>query len=100
MTARRRDEGVPSLRNRDVTGMTEPKQEQVIRESGTTPDRGEAAEEFLDEQHDQARSTDRPQRRQGNTGMAETSGESHPGVTAEGQTELEKHWDPKTSTKR
>ncbi len=31
---RRRGEGVPPLRNEDVTGVTEPKQHAIIRESG------------------------------------------------------------------
>ena len=94
---RKRDEGVPPLRNDDVTGLTEPKQDEVIRKSGTTPDRGDAAHEFLDEQQDQAQETTPSGTRRG---AARISGESagrdsHPGVVdrAEG-TELEKHWDP------
>ena len=43
--ARKSDEGVPALQNDDVTGMTEDKQEDVIRESGRAP-RRRAAEEF------------------------------------------------------
>jgi hypothetical protein len=94
--ARKRDEGVPPLRNEDVTGLTEPKQDAVIRESGTTPDRRDAAEEFLDEQQDQARNTTPSARRRG---VARVSGESHgtdPGRVnpPENRTELEKHWDP------
>ena len=50
---RKRREGVPALRNEDVTGMTEDKQDQVIHESGEAP-RRRAAEEFLDEQQEQA----------------------------------------------
>jgi hypothetical protein len=53
---RKSDEGVPALRNEDVTGMTEDKQEDVIRESGEAP-RDQAAEEFYDEQKDQAAET-------------------------------------------
>ena len=49
----RRDEGVPALQNDDVTGMTEQRQDQVIRESGRAP-REKAAKEFYDEQEQQA----------------------------------------------
>ena len=48
--------GVPALRNDEVTGMTEKKQEKVIRESGRAP-RDEAAKEFLEEQEEQAGET-------------------------------------------
>ncbi len=51
-----RDEGVPALQNDEVTGMTEERQEQVIRESGRAP-RKEAAKEFYDEQEEQAGET-------------------------------------------
>ena len=54
--ARKRDEGVPALQNDDVTGMTEEKQEQVIRESGRAR-RKDAAREFYDEQEEQAAET-------------------------------------------
>jgi hypothetical protein len=54
--ARKSGEGVPALRNEDVTGMTEEKQDQVIRESGRAP-RKRAAEKFYDEQQDQAGGT-------------------------------------------
>ena len=54
--SRKSNEGVPALRNDDVTGMTEEKQEEVIRESGRAP-RKRAAEEFYDEQQDQAAET-------------------------------------------
>ena len=54
--ARKSDEGVPALQNDDVTGMTEDKQEDVIRESGRAP-RRRAAEEFYDEQQEQAAET-------------------------------------------
>lgn len=54
--ARKSAEGVPALQNDDVTGMTEDKQEEVIRESGQAP-RERAAEEFYEEQQDQARET-------------------------------------------
>lgn len=50
------DEGVPALRNEDVTGMTKEKQEQVIRESGRAP-RSRAAEEFYEEGEEQAART-------------------------------------------
>jgi hypothetical protein len=53
---RKRREDIPALRNEDVTGMTEDKQEQVIRESGEAP-RRRAAEEFLEEQQEQAAET-------------------------------------------
>jgi hypothetical protein len=54
--ARKSGEGVPALQNDDVTGMTEEKQEEVIRESGRAP-RERAAEEFYEEQRDQAGET-------------------------------------------
>ncbi len=53
---RKPGEGVPALQNDDVTGMTEEKQEDVIRESGQAP-RRRAAEEFVDEQQEQAAKT-------------------------------------------
>ena len=53
---RKSGEGVPALKNDDVTGMTEDKQDEVIRESGRAP-RRRAAEEFYDEQQDQAAET-------------------------------------------
>jgi hypothetical protein len=89
---------VPPLRNPDVTGLTKGKQDEVIRESGTAPDRGKAAEEFLDEQQEQARTTDPANDRQ--AGRVPSTGGTHPGLTAEDQTELEKHWDPKASRRR
>jgi ribosomal protein S19E (S16A) len=49
-------EGVPALKNDEVTGMTEKKQKKVIRESGRAP-RDEAAKEFLEEQEEQAGKT-------------------------------------------
>ena len=55
--ARKPREGVPALRNEDVTGMTEEKQEAVIRESGRAP-RRRAAKEFYEEQRDQAAETE------------------------------------------
>jgi hypothetical protein len=58
MAPRKSGEGVPALRNEDVTGMTEEKQEDVIRESGHAP-REQAAEEFYDEQKEQAAETKR-----------------------------------------
>jgi hypothetical protein len=53
---RKSGEGVPALQNDDVTGMTEEKQDEVIRESGRAP-RRRAAEEFYDEQQEQAGET-------------------------------------------
>lgn len=55
-------EGVPALQNDDVTGMTEERQEEVIRKSARVP-RKEAAEEFYDEQGEQAQETPTPARR-------------------------------------
>jgi hypothetical protein len=46
------------LQNEDVTGMTEEQQEEVIRESGRAA-RSRAAEEFYDEQGEQAARTKR-----------------------------------------
>jgi hypothetical protein len=54
-------EGVPALKNEDVTGMTEEKQEEVIRKSGRAK-RKDAAEEFYEEQGEQARTTPAPPR--------------------------------------
>jgi hypothetical protein len=53
---RKSDEGVPALQNDDVTGMTEERQDEVIRESGRAP-RRRAAKEFYDEQAEQAGET-------------------------------------------
>jgi hypothetical protein len=55
--ARKSGEGVPALQNDDVTGMTEEKQEEVIRESGRAP-RNKAAKEFYEEQQEQAAETE------------------------------------------
>jgi hypothetical protein len=60
---RKSGEGVPALRNEDVTGMTEEKQDAVIRESGQAA-RDEAAEEFYDEQAAQAARTKRGEKKQ------------------------------------
>jgi hypothetical protein len=54
-------EGVPALQNDEVTGMTEEKQEEVIRESARAP-RRKAAKEFIEEQEDQAGTTGPGQR--------------------------------------
>jgi hypothetical protein len=100
---RKRGEGVPPLRNDDVTGMTEPKQDAVIHESGTTPHRRDAAREFLDEQQDQAQETMPAAERRGTNGESGQSGPrtSHPGlVDREEETELDKHWDPGSTGKR
>jgi hypothetical protein len=56
---KRAEEGVPALKNDDVTGMTEEKQEEVIRKSGRAR-RKDAAEEFYEEQGEQARETPSP----------------------------------------
>jgi hypothetical protein len=56
MTRKKSRKGVPALQNDDVTGMTEDKQDKVVRESGQAP-RRRAAEEFYDEQQDQAADT-------------------------------------------
>ena len=56
MARKKSGEGVPALQNEDVTGMTEEKQDEVIRESARAP-RREAAEEFYEEQRDQAGDT-------------------------------------------
>lgn len=57
--SKRADEGVPALQNDEVTGMTEDKQEEIIRRSGRAP-RKDAAEEFYQEQEEQARKTEGP----------------------------------------
>lgn len=57
--AKKSKEGVPALQNDDVTGMTEAKQEEIIQRSGRAP-REDAAEEFYDEQGEQARKTPPP----------------------------------------
>ena len=102
MTPRRRSgSGVPPLRNEDVTGLDEAKQDAVIRESGTDPDRGDAAREFFAEQHDQAEETPSSGARRGVTrkpdegGSGEHHGTAEPGT----DTELRKHWDPKRRRK-
>jgi hypothetical protein len=51
---KKKKEGVPALRNDDVTGMTEERQDQVIKKSGRAP-RKEAATEFYREEGRQAR---------------------------------------------
>jgi hypothetical protein len=56
MMDKRQDEGVPALQNDEVTGMTEERQDEVIRKSGRAP-RKKAAEEFYDEQEEQAGKT-------------------------------------------
>ena len=64
---KKKKEGVPALQNDDVTGMTEEKQEEVIRKSGRAP-RKEASEEFYEEQGEQARQTPAPPSRPGQGG--------------------------------
>ncbi|HEX7337714.1 MAG TPA: hypothetical protein VF252_10950 [Gemmatimonadales bacterium] len=56
---RNKEEGVPALKNDDVTGMTKEKQEKVVRESGRAA-RKDAAEEFYEELGEQARKTPAP----------------------------------------
>jgi hypothetical protein len=58
---KKKDEGVPALKNDDVTGMTEEKQEKVISKSGRAK-RKDAAEKFYEEQGEQARETPAPRR--------------------------------------
>jgi hypothetical protein len=58
---KKKSEGVPALKNDDVTGMTEEKQEKVVRESGRAA-RKDAAEEFYEELGEQARQTPAPKR--------------------------------------
>ena len=53
---RERDEGVPALQNDEVTGMTEEKQEGIVRRSGRAS-RKDAAKEFYAEEGEQARKT-------------------------------------------
>jgi hypothetical protein len=55
---RKSGDGVPALQNEDVTGMTEEKEDAVIRESGRAP-RSRAAEEFYEEEAEQAADTKR-----------------------------------------
>jgi hypothetical protein len=57
--AKKDDQGVPALRNADVTGMTEEKQEEVVRRSGRAR-RKDAAEEFYKEEGEQARDSEPP----------------------------------------
>jgi hypothetical protein len=59
----KRAKGVPALENEDVTGMTEDKQEEVIERSGRAS-RKDAAEEFYEEQGQQARKTPSPGRQE------------------------------------
>ncbi|HET9515085.1 MAG TPA: hypothetical protein VFO95_14230 [Gemmatimonadales bacterium] len=97
MSPRRRSErGVPALRNEDVTGMTDPRQDAVVRESGTAPDRGDAARELLDEQRHQAGDTPPSAARRGAPRVPEggTDGPGQGSAAPGTETELEKHWDP------
>jgi hypothetical protein len=57
--AKKSTEGVPALQNDDVTGMTEDKQEEIIERSGRAP-RKDAAEQFYEEQGEQARRAPAP----------------------------------------
>jgi hypothetical protein len=54
--AKERVEGVPALQNDEVTGMTEEKQEEIVRRSGRAS-RKDAAKEFYEEESEQARKT-------------------------------------------
>jgi hypothetical protein len=54
--ARKSDEGVPALQNDELTGMTEEKQEEVVRRSGRAS-REDAAKEFYEAEGEQARKT-------------------------------------------
>jgi hypothetical protein len=56
MTRKKSDDGVPALQNEDMTGMTEEKQDAVIRESGRASRRW-PAEEFYEKQQDRAADT-------------------------------------------
>ena len=53
---RNRKEGVPALRNDDVTGMSDERQQEVVRQSGRAR-RKDAAKEFNEEQEQQAGET-------------------------------------------
>jgi hypothetical protein len=97
----KRNDGVPPLQNEDVTGLSEPRQDEVIRESGRAAQRRDAAREFLDEQREQAQSTAQSVKREDNSRVAGSTGDDHAGVAEPGQdTELHKHWDPNRSAKR
>jgi hypothetical protein len=52
--ARKSDAGVPALQNDEVTGMTQDKQEEIVRRSGRAS-RKDAAKEFYEEEGEQAR---------------------------------------------
>ena len=54
--ARKSDEGVPALQNDEVTGITEKKQEEIVRRSGRAS-RKDAAKEFYAEEGEQANKT-------------------------------------------
>ena len=55
-------EGVPALQNDDVTGMTEERQDEIIRKSARAP-RKKAAEEFYREEGKQASKSPTPGQR-------------------------------------
>lgn len=55
--AKKKKKPVRALRNEDVTGITEDKQDQIAKETGTGP-RDTAAESFYEEQGRQAGSTE------------------------------------------
>jgi hypothetical protein len=52
--AGKHDEGVPALQNKEVAGMTEEQQEEIVRRSGRAS-RKDAAKEFYAEEGEQAR---------------------------------------------
>jgi hypothetical protein len=95
MTDKQKGKSVPPLRNKDVTGLTDPKQDAAIRESGRAPRRGDAARELLDEQRKQADATERsgPAQPQADGDSNEHAG-IQPRRSAAKDTELEQHWDP------
>jgi hypothetical protein len=91
--AKRKGKPVPPLENDSVTGMTDSKQQEAIRESAEQP-RGDAAAEFIDEHREQAQDT-------AASGPAQPqadgdSDEPHAGIQrgTSGRTQLEQHWDP------
>jgi hypothetical protein len=95
MSKKQKGKSVPPLQNEDVTGLTDPKQEAAIRESGRAPRRSDAARELLDEQRKQADATERSRPAQP---QADGDSRGHAGVQPHGasakDTELEQHWDP------
>jgi len=95
MTKKQKGRSAPPLQNENVTGMTDPKQEAAIRESGRAPRRSDAARELLDEQRKQADATEHSGPAQP---QADGDSREHPGIQRRGssakETEVEQHWDP------